>query len=152
MRTIHFIFLLLPVVALEAVSADGLTPEQRTALAAVDVRLGALDDLAAKIDDADYQADVVKQIEELKNRRLALEKNFDPALYETLMHSVISRYQVAALWLRSPPPGGRDESRVRLIVETDAGGDPDDEQSLVRLLVYASEFDIEGLIANRAVA
>lgn len=44
------------------------------------------------------------------------------------------------------------EERLRLIVETDAGGDPDDEQSLVRLLVYASEFDIEGIIANRAAA
>lgn len=39
--------------------------------------------------------------------------------------------------------------RLRLIIETDAGGDPDDEQSLVRLLVYANEFDIEGIIANR---
>ena len=44
------------------------------------------------------------------------------------------------------------DARVRMIVETDAGGDPDDEQSLVRLLVYANEFEIEGLIANRAIA
>lgn len=44
------------------------------------------------------------------------------------------------------------DSRPRLIIETDAGGDPDDEQSLVRFLVYANEFDIEGLIANRPVA
>lgn len=44
------------------------------------------------------------------------------------------------------------ESRLRLIIETDAGGDPDDEQSLVRLLVYANEFDIEGIIANRPKA
>lgn len=44
------------------------------------------------------------------------------------------------------------DDRLRLIVETDAGGDPDDEQSLVRLLVYASEFDIEGIIANRPAA
>ena len=36
--------------------------------------------------------------------------------------------------------------KSRLIVLTDIGGDPDDEQSLVRLLVYANEFDIEGLI------
>ena len=42
--------------------------------------------------------------------------------------------------------------RVRLIVETDAGGDPDDEQSLVRFLLYANEFDVEGIIANRAKA
>jgi len=41
---------------------------------------------------------------------------------------------------------------LRLIIETDAGGDPDDEQSLVRFLVYANEFDIEGIIANRPVA
>ena len=44
------------------------------------------------------------------------------------------------------------EPRLRLIIETDAGGDPDDEQSLVRLLVYANEFDIEGIIANRPKA
>jgi hypothetical protein len=42
--------------------------------------------------------------------------------------------------------------RPRVIIETDAGGDPDDEQSLVRFLVYANEFDVEGVIANRAVA
>ncbi len=39
--------------------------------------------------------------------------------------------------------------RLRLIIETDAGGDPDDEQSLVRFLLYASEWDVEGIIANR---
>ncbi len=40
-------------------------------------------------------------------------------------------------------------ARLRLIIETDAGGDPDDEQSLVRFLLYANEWDIEGIIANR---
>ncbi len=44
------------------------------------------------------------------------------------------------------------ESRLRIIIETDAGGDPDDEQSLVRFLVYANEFDVEGIIANRPEA
>ncbi|MBI4663614.1 MAG: DUF1593 domain-containing protein [Verrucomicrobia bacterium] len=39
--------------------------------------------------------------------------------------------------------------RLRLIVETDAGGDPDDEQSLVRFLLYGNEWDVEGIIANR---
>ena len=39
--------------------------------------------------------------------------------------------------------------RIRLIVETDAGGDPDDEQSMVRFLLYANEWDVEGIIANR---
>jgi hypothetical protein len=42
--------------------------------------------------------------------------------------------------------------RVRIIVETDAGGDPDDEQSMVRFLLYANDFDVEGIIANRPKA
>jgi hypothetical protein len=38
--------------------------------------------------------------------------------------------------------------KPRLIVLTDIGQDPDDEQSMVRLLHYANEFQIEGLIAT----
>src|SRR5687767_14237717 len=38
--------------------------------------------------------------------------------------------------------------RPRLAVLTDIGGDPDDQQSLVRLLMYANEFEIEALIAS----
>lgn len=38
--------------------------------------------------------------------------------------------------------------KPRIIVTTDLGADPDDEQSLVRLLVSANEFDIEGLIVS----
>ncbi len=40
-------------------------------------------------------------------------------------------------------------ARPRVIVETDAGGDPDDEQSMVRFLACANDFEIEGIIANR---
>jgi hypothetical protein len=45
------------------------------------------------------------------------------------------------------PAGGE---RPRLAVLTDIGGDPDDQQSLVRLLVYANAFEIEALIASAA--
>lgn len=45
------------------------------------------------------------------------------------------------------PPAATD-TRPRLIVTTDIGGDPDDEQSLVRLLVFNDGFRIEGLIAS----
>lgn len=38
--------------------------------------------------------------------------------------------------------------KPRIIVTTDLGADPDDEQSLVRLFVSANEFDIEGLIVS----
>src|SRR6476660_9534251 len=44
------------------------------------------------------------------------------------------------------------EGRIRVIVETDAGGDPDDEQSLVRFLLYANEWDVEGIICTLARA
>ena len=47
----------------------------------------------------------------------------------------------------SAPPGAE---RLRIIIETDAGGDPDDEQSLVRFLLYSNEWDVEGIVANRA--
>jgi len=42
--------------------------------------------------------------------------------------------------------------RLRVIIETDAGGDPDDEQSLVRFLLYSNEWDVEGIICNREKA
>ena len=38
--------------------------------------------------------------------------------------------------------------KPRLIVLTDIGGDPDDQQSMIRLMLYANEFEIEGLIAT----
>lgn len=36
----------------------------------------------------------------------------------------------------------------RLIVLTDMGADPDDQQSLVRLLLYSNQIDVEGLVAT----
>ena len=41
----------------------------------------------------------------------------------------------------------RIEPRARLFVLTDIGNEPDDQMSLVRLLVYANEIDIEGIVA-----
>jgi hypothetical protein len=41
-----------------------------------------------------------------------------------------------------------DERKPRLLVLTDIGGDPDDQQSLIRLLLYSNELEIEGLIAT----
>jgi hypothetical protein len=40
--------------------------------------------------------------------------------------------------------------RPRLAVLTDIGGDPDDQQSMIRLMVYSNEFDLELLIASAA--
>lgn len=40
------------------------------------------------------------------------------------------------------------QAPVRLVVMTDIGGDPDDQQSLVRLLLHADQFNLEGLLAT----
>ena len=45
-------------------------------------------------------------------------------------------------------PAATVSEKPRLIVLTDIGGDPDDTQSMIRLLVYSNEFEIEGLIAS----
>jgi Cellulose-binding Sde182, nucleoside hydrolase-like domain/Cellulose-binding protein Sde0182, C-terminal domain len=39
-------------------------------------------------------------------------------------------------------------SKPRIVVMTDIANEPDDQMSMVRFLVYANEFDVEGLIAS----
>jgi hypothetical protein len=68
-----------------------------------------------------------------------------------LASTTIKAIVVFPLLLVACAPIHADE-RLRVIVETDAGGDPDDEQSLVRFLLYANEWDVEGIICNRAEA
>lgn len=83
-----------------------LTAEQQTALRAVEARIAGVETLAAKIDDAAQRAGVAAAVADLHKRRAALEKNFDSGLYEALMHAVISRYQLTALWLTPPREPG----------------------------------------------
>lgn len=40
------------------------------------------------------------------------------------------------------------QEKPRVLVLTDISNEPDDEESLVRFLVYANEFDVEGLVAT----
>lgn len=42
------------------------------------------------------------------------------------------------------------QERLRVLIETDLGGDADDQASLVRFLLYSNEWDVEGIIADRA--
>jgi hypothetical protein len=41
--------------------------------------------------------------------------------------------------------------KPRIIVLTDISNEPDDEESMVRFLVYSNEYDVEGLIATASV-
>ncbi len=40
------------------------------------------------------------------------------------------------------------DNKPRVIVLTDIGEDPDDQQSLVRFLLYSCDFDVEGIVAT----
>ena len=60
-----------------------------------------------------------------------------------------------ALWLIAmlvvvlpAAPAGAVDTRPRLFITTDIGGDPDDQQSLVRLLAHADAFRFEGFVAS----
>ena len=61
---------------------------------------------------------------------------------------------IAALGATIFPAMARDDPKPRLVVLTDISSltagvaEPDDAQSLIRLMLYANEFDIEGLIAT----
>ena len=58
-----------------------------------------------------------------------------------------------AVWLvlqSSAAAAADGPAKPRLVVLTDIGGDPDDQQSMIRLMLYANEFEIEGLIASAA--
>ncbi len=43
------------------------------------------------------------------------------------------------------PPTVSADAKARIVVMTDIGGDPDDQQSMVRFLLYSCDFEVEGL-------
>ncbi len=60
------------------------------------------------------------------------------------MKRIVFMLTVLAVVL-APVWGGEQAGKNRLVVMTDIGGDPDDEQSMVRFLLYLCDFDVEGL-------
>ncbi|TWU49236.1 nucleoside hydrolase-like domain-containing protein [Rubripirellula reticaptiva] len=66
-------------------------------------------------------------------------------LYAVLLITMVTSIAVAQEDKPKPDSNG---DKPRIITTTDLGADPDDEQSMVRLLVCANEFDIEGLIVS----
>jgi hypothetical protein len=71
------------------------------------------------------------------------------ALATTLAFAPILALALSAAAPTTARANGRE--KPRLIVLTDVSNEPDDEESLVRLLVYSNEFDLEGLIATTSV-
>ena len=67
----------------------------------------------------------------------------------TPRRSLLSSVLIAfCLILQSLPLLANASQKSRLIVLTDIEADPDDTQSMVRLMLYANEIDVEGLIAT----
>jgi hypothetical protein len=55
---------------------------------------------------------------------------------------------LTSLLLPALVPDASAAERPRVVVLTDISNEPDDEESLVRFLVYSNELDVEGLIAT----
>src|SRR4051794_33892542 len=55
------------------------------------------------------------------------------------------------LLLITTPSLAQSPPRHRLIVVTDIGNEPDDFMSMVRLMLYSNQIDIEGLIASTSI-
>ena len=65
------------------------------------------------------------------------------------MLPVLSTFLLGMLTPAMADAAGSDgvpaDAKARIVVMTDIGGDPDDRQSIVRFLLYACDFDVEGL-------
>lgn len=64
--------------------------------------------------------------------------------------SAIVMFFGSLLVLAIAPPSLTGQTRPQLVVLTDIGGDPDDQQSMRRLVLYSNEIEILGLVASAA--
>ncbi len=76
---------------------------------------------------------------------------FDPV--RNLQLPIAEAIPAGGVQTLAPPAAGDwvlrlTEAKPRLMVLTDIGGDADDQQSMVRLLAHANEFEVEGLLAT----
>ncbi len=83
---------------------------------------------------------------------IPLENGLRAVLLNVWAVAVLASHSQSTSAQPPPAPLPAANERLRVLIETDAGGDPDDEQSLVRFLLYTNEWDVEGIICNRARA
>ena len=77
-----------------------------------------------------------------KRRKLNFKKAVIPCLTVLILYMVM--VQPVGAQLKALP----QSEKHRIVVLTDIGGDVDDMQSLTRFLLYADQYDIEGLLAT----
>jgi len=68
--------------------------------------------------------------------------------FKITFYSLLFSFAYVTPLLAQQKEGDTINYKPRVINTTDLGADPDDEQSMVRQLVSANEFDIEGLIVS----
>jgi hypothetical protein len=73
------------------------------------------------------------------------------SMKQPLKKILASFYVLLAMQVVMLSAAAQPVSRHRLLVITDIGNEPDDSQSLVRLMVYANQVDLEGLIASTSI-
>src|SRR5262245_13390022 len=64
------------------------------------------------------------------------------------MPALLTAVLLAATEGGASPAAEPAPAKPRLLVLTEIGREPDDQQSMIRLMAYANEFEIEGLIAS----
>lgn len=72
-------------------------------------------------------------------------------LRAALMSAVLLSAPTVALCQSEAPTAAQSAAKPRLFVLSDIEADPDDTQSLIRLLLYSNEIDLEGLVATTSV-
>jgi len=55
------------------------------------------------------------------------------------------------LFLITAAASAQTSTKHRLVVITDIGNEPDDFMSMVRLMLYTNQIDVEGLIASTSI-
>ena len=93
--------------AAEAARGAGVTVEQKDALDVLDRVITRFEALLARDDDVRHKAATQERLDELKERRNALHREYDQARYDELRVDLNLEYQRLASWMaqpKTPPP------------------------------------------------
>ena len=96
--------------ASEAPAAATLTADQKAALDVLDGVIARFDALLERDDDARHKAATKARLDEFKERRNALRKDYDQGRYDELRVDLNLEYQRLASWMappKTPPPASQ---------------------------------------------
>ncbi|MBD0285573.1 MAG: DUF1593 domain-containing protein [Flavisolibacter sp.] len=68
-----------------------------------------------------------------------------------LKKTIVMHFMISIMLFATASVSAQSPAKHRLIVITDIGNEPDDFMSMVRLMLYSNQIDIEGLIASTSI-